>query len=167
MARKARVSYNTVSEIINLGREAKFAWQTVKRVKEAAEELGYSTNYFARFLKTGRTYLIGVSGLSPVILTRGFKNPYLTDVYQGIGEFFVNTEYKLIFHHYTITRQLGELYELARHRLVDGIIFILFSHKINSFLRYQARFLKEKNFPFIFTSILCILGNRSDPCPGK
>ena len=150
VASKANVSYNTVSEIINLGREKKFAPGTVEKVKEAAEKLGYGTNHFARSLKTGRTFLVGVSGMAKRILTHGFQSPYIADVYSGIAETFVDRNYKLLFHYYSTLGNLGELCELAKTKMVDGILFIVYSHKVHSFVECQATFLKEKKFPFCF-----------------
>jgi LacI family transcriptional regulator len=149
IALKARVSYNTVSEIVNLGREHKFADATVARVKRAAAELGYSANHFARTLKTGRKFLVGVSGLHPRLLVQGFQSPYLANVYSGIAEFFVDTPYKLVFHHYSTIDNLGELDDQVKNRIVDGLIFIIYSYKLPQFVDFHARFLRERHFPFV------------------
>jgi LacI family transcriptional regulator len=149
IALRARVSYNTVSEIVNLGREHKFADATVTRVKRAAVELGYSANHFARTLKTGRRFLVGVSGLHPRLLVQGFQSPYLATVYGGIAEYFLETPYKLVFHHYSTIDQLGELDDQVKNRIVDGLIFIIYSYKVPQFVDFHARFLRERGFPFV------------------
>ena len=58
VARKAGVSQPTVSRVFTPG--ARVSPDKVKRVREAARELGYQPNTLARSLNTGRSHTIGI-----------------------------------------------------------------------------------------------------------
>lgn len=59
VARRAGVSASTVSNLLN-GRTERMRPETLARVKQAIDQLGYSPNRTARNLKTGHTQMIGV-----------------------------------------------------------------------------------------------------------
>ncbi|MBI5302859.1 MAG: LacI family DNA-binding transcriptional regulator [Chloroflexi bacterium] len=59
VARLANVSASTVSNLLN-GRTERMRPETLDRVQHAIEQLGYSPNRTARYLKTGHIEMIGV-----------------------------------------------------------------------------------------------------------
>jgi len=59
VARLANVSPSTVSNLLN-GRAERMRPETLERVQHAIEQLGYSPNRTARYLKTGHVEMIGV-----------------------------------------------------------------------------------------------------------
>ena len=58
VARHAGVSQSAVSRVFTPGASA--SANTVRRVQEAAAELGYRPNVLARSLKAGRSRMIGI-----------------------------------------------------------------------------------------------------------
>ena len=80
VARVAGVHPGTVSRALNPETEALVRDETVRRVRQVAEELGYRPNPLARGLKTNRSYTVGVivpdiqNPLFPPII-RGHRRP--------------------------------------------------------------------------------------------
>lgn len=65
VAAAAGLSVTTVSQVLNgKGHESRIPEQTRARVLEASARLGYRRNGYARALRTGRSNLIGIVGLS-------------------------------------------------------------------------------------------------------
>jgi len=60
VAKKAGVSISAVSYILNDSDKKKYSQETVQRVKQAAQELGYVPNNIARSMRSQRTHAIGV-----------------------------------------------------------------------------------------------------------
>jgi LacI family transcriptional regulator len=79
VARLAGVHPGTVSRALNPATEALVNDDTVRRVREAATELGYRPNPMARGLKTNRTYTIGV-------LIPDIQNPLFPPIIRGIDD---------------------------------------------------------------------------------
>jgi DNA-binding LacI/PurR family transcriptional regulator len=59
VARRARVSISTVSNVLN-GREARMRADTLERVRRAISDLAFRPNQSARNLKTGHMAMIGL-----------------------------------------------------------------------------------------------------------
>ncbi len=72
VAKKAGVSNSTVSNMLN-GRSDHMSASTLARIRAAIDELGYSPNYAARSLKTGRSTLIG-------LLVPSTANPWFGEI---------------------------------------------------------------------------------------
>lgn len=66
VARRAQVSYQTVSRVLNA--PDKVRPETARRVREAIEELGFAPNRAARALRTSRSGMIGVITSSSPLL---------------------------------------------------------------------------------------------------
>ncbi|MGP4097851.1 LacI family DNA-binding transcriptional regulator [Nonomuraea sp. KM90] len=75
VARLAGVSVGTVSNVLN--RPEMVAPDTLRRVREAIERLGYVRNGSARQLRAGRSRTIGVVALD-------LANPFFIDVLRGV-----------------------------------------------------------------------------------
>ncbi|MEV4173596.1 LacI family DNA-binding transcriptional regulator [Nonomuraea sp. NPDC049709] len=75
VARLAGVSVGTVSNVLN--RPEMVAPDTLRRVREAIERLGYVRNGSARQLRAGRSRTIGVVALD-------LSNPFFIDVLRGV-----------------------------------------------------------------------------------
>ncbi len=61
VAAHAGVSIGTASKVLNGNRtDLAFSEDCVRRVRRAARELGYTPNYLARSLQTGRSYALGL-----------------------------------------------------------------------------------------------------------
>ncbi len=117
VAEKAKVSHSTVSLILNgRGKELRIQNETCTRVFEAARELNYEANYFARGLRGKSTFTIGIlwtfsgphrgDSIIRRVTERAFNEGYIAHFFDPLGE------PKII---------LRLLKELAR-RCVDGVI---------------------------------------------
>lgn len=103
-----------------------------KRVLEAAEELNYHPNAFARHLKKRKTHTLGV------FITR-FGGAFYEEILEGIHHIILDTDYELIVSPETRTAR-----RILMHRQVDGAI--VFDSKIpdDSLLR-----LASPRFPIV------------------
>ena len=79
VARVAGVHPGTVSRALNPETEALVRDETVRRVRQVAEELGYRPNPMARGLKTNRSYTIGV-------IVPDIQNPLFPPIIRGIDD---------------------------------------------------------------------------------
>jgi LacI family transcriptional regulator len=79
VARVAGVHPGTVSRALNPATEALVRNETVQRVRQVAEELGYRPNPLARGLKTNRSFTIGV-------LVPDIQNPLFPPIIRGIDD---------------------------------------------------------------------------------
>lgn len=87
VARRAGVSVTTVSYALN--NTGTISAATRKRVLEAAEELNYHPNGFARHLKKRRTQTIAV------FITR-FGGSFYEEILEGIHSVILDTDYELL-----------------------------------------------------------------------
>ena len=78
IAKHLGVSTATVSLALNGKPGSRIPEETVRKVREAARELGYRPNTLARALKTGRTHTIGF--LSNEVTTTRFASPMITGI---------------------------------------------------------------------------------------
>jgi LacI family transcriptional regulator len=100
---------------------------TRQRVLQAAEELNYHPNAFARHLKKAKTRTIGV------FITR-FGGAFYEEILEGIHDVILNTEYELI-----VSPETRSPRRLLHYRQVDGAI--VFDSKIpdTSILKLASR----------------------------
>jgi LacI family transcriptional regulator len=79
VARAAGVHPGTVSRALNPATEGLVNPDTVRRVRDVADTLGYRPNPMARGLKTNRTYTVGV-------LVPDIQNPLFPPIIRGIDD---------------------------------------------------------------------------------
>jgi LacI family transcriptional regulator len=116
VARLAGVHPGTVSRALNPATEALVNDETVRRVREAATELGYRPNPMARGLKTNRTYTIGV-------LIPDIQNPLFPPIIRGIDDRLGSAGYTpLIANTDNDPQRERNDVEAMRTRQVDGLI---------------------------------------------
>jgi DNA-binding LacI/PurR family transcriptional regulator len=70
-------------------------------------------------------------------------------VYQGISDFFVQYDYKLIFHNFHDLTRSRQPLDLVKSKLVDGLIFVRFSIDIQQFKKEEFPILQKINKPFV------------------
>ncbi|GIK55470.1 MAG: LacI family DNA-binding transcriptional regulator [Chloroflexi bacterium] len=114
VARHARVSVTAASYALN--DTGTISEDTRKRILQAAEELNYHPNAFARNLKNRKTLTIGV------FITR-FSGSFYEDILEGIHEAILRTDYEMIVCPESWTKR-----KILTHRQVDGAI--VFDSKI-------------------------------------
>jgi DNA-binding LacI/PurR family transcriptional regulator len=116
IAERAGVSKTTVSFAFNDPR--KISKATCERVMAIADELGYVPDPVARTLTTKRIGAIGL--LLPQPMHEALKNPYLTELLQGIGAACLEHETSLLI----VPPIKGRLLEAASRAAVDALLAI-------------------------------------------
>jgi LacI family transcriptional regulator len=116
VARKAGVHPSTVSRALNIRTRTLVNMETVKRVVEASEQLGYQPNSLARGLKMNRTFTVGA-------LIPDLTNPLFPPIVRGIEERLRGTGYTVILGNTDNDNERERsIVEVMRNRRVDGLI---------------------------------------------
>jgi LacI family transcriptional regulator len=116
VARIAGVHPGTVSRALNPATEALVRDETVARVRQVAEELGYRPNPLARGLKTNRTFTVGV-------IVPDIQNPLFPPIIRGIDDRLGEAGYTpLIANTDNDPARERTDFEAMRARAVDGFI---------------------------------------------
>ncbi|HMN63250.1 MAG TPA: LacI family DNA-binding transcriptional regulator, partial [Anaerolinea sp.] len=141
VARRAGVSYQTVSKLLN--KQVRLAPETEARIWEAVQALDYRPLYMARGLRSRRSRNLGYSW-TPA--HPGTSNPILDTLLQSMLDAAETQDYNLLCfpHHGEPGRRLDayrELYETGR---VDG--FFLSSVEYDD---PRVLFLLERGVPFV------------------
>ena len=143
VAQRAEVSISTVSHVLNQTRPVSDAVR--KRVLDAAAQLEYYPNYFARSLAAKRSGTVGM-----VILD--ITNPYFAEVVRGAEMALRAAHYNLIICNTDGHADIEEeCIRLLMGRKVDGIIAAVTSKRWAALQRAQAR-----GFPLIFVDHLAV-----------
>jgi LacI family transcriptional regulator len=116
VARIAGVHPGTVSRALNPATEALVRDETVQRVRQVAEELGYRPNPLARGLKTNRSFTIGV-------IVPDIQNPLFPPIIRGLDDRLGRAGYTPLIAN-TDNDPVRERvdFEAMRARAVDGFI---------------------------------------------
>ncbi|MBG6166580.1 LacI family DNA-binding transcriptional regulator [Roseibium album] len=136
VARRAGVSQPTVSRVFTDG--SSVSPDKVKRVRDAARELGYRPNTLARSLNTGRSFTIG-------IVLAYMKNPFYPEALQKLSERFSERGYHVIvFFAANLATEVDSVVDdLVAHQ-VDGIILA----SVSMSNQLTAR-LQDLDIPFV------------------
>ncbi|MBI9048911.1 MAG: LacI family DNA-binding transcriptional regulator [Anaerolineaceae bacterium] len=115
VAKIAGVSKTTVSRVIN-DDVRKVSDETVKRVRQAIEELGYQHNSIASSLRTDRTNII-------MLMIPDITNPFWPEVARGIQDRMDEAGYSVVFANldWNHAREQDFL-KIAMQTRVDGIL---------------------------------------------
>jgi len=116
IAEKAGVSKTTVSFAFN--DPGKISSRTCERVMAIASELGYVPDPVARTLTTKRIGSIGL--LLPQPMHEALRNPYLTELLQGIGAACLERDFSLLI----VPPVQGRVMDAARRAAVDALLAI-------------------------------------------
>ena len=116
VARIAGVHPGTVSRALNPATEALVRDETVRRVRQVAEELGYRPNPLARGLKTNRTYTIGV-------IVPDIQNPLFPPIIRGLDDRLGQAGYTPLIANTDNDPDRERVdFEAMRTRAVDGFV---------------------------------------------
>ncbi len=122
IAEKAGVSVNTVSKILNRGRDDLYKKETVERVRKAASEAGYRRSLAARMLLTNSSRMVGFVTLS--LEDRGtVKNAVVYPFLVGATDYLAERDYHLVL--VPIKELLGEMPRILRDQFFDALILQL------------------------------------------
>lgn len=155
VAKKAGVSYTTVSRVLNNKNE--ITEETRKRVQEAMDELGYAPNPIARSLATNQTHELG-------FIVSDITNPFLADVARGIQRYAWEYGYSVTIIMTDSNQEMElEAIKFLIDRRADGIIITPPETDANNFeILKQAkkghrfvligRHVEHENVSFVSTS---------------
>jgi len=129
IAKNAGVSIKTVSIVLNNSKTTiGVGDKTRKSVLEIANKLNYQPNHFAQTLRSGKTQLIGIT-----TQPNYFRHPYTRELISNITTQCANNNYKLVMDNYRDTLTSIYNYDMASRRLVDGLIYIVYSINLERF----------------------------------
>ncbi|HAF61464.1 MAG TPA: hypothetical protein DCK95_03965 [Anaerolineaceae bacterium] len=114
VAQKAGVSITSVSFAYN--NPNRLPEETVQKILEVAEELGYVPNPIARSMLTGRTGVIGI--LVPQPITEIIRNPIMEEFIEGVAEVCLREGYSILL----VPPFEGSVKRAAAKTAVDGFI---------------------------------------------
>lgn len=114
IAEVAGVSHTTVSRALR--GNPRISDDTINRIQQIANELGYVPNTVARGLKTSRSHVLGV-------IVRRIVDPFFSEVLQGIEDVLHEAGYSLFLaaSHRNPVRE-REIMQALGERRVDGVI---------------------------------------------
>ena len=119
LAEKTGVSATTVSNVIH-GRKNRVSEDTVKRIEEAIEELGYVPNLFARSLVSSSSKVIALITFVPTLADASFSDESFQMAFLSTMEnVFRKNGYYLM---YRRVEDMDELGSFLRNWSVDGFI---------------------------------------------
>ena len=118
VASLAGVSQSTVSRVLNPKGDSIISEDTAQRVREAAQQLGYSPNPLARALRGDNTNLIGLA-------VREIGDPFFASLIEILNEQAKEQDYNVVLGHvHSDPSETLKLTRILDMRHVDGLIFI-------------------------------------------
>lgn len=118
LAEHLGLSPATVSIALNGGPNSGLAVETQRVIRQAAREMGYRPNFLARWLRTRKSYILGV--LIPEV-----SQGYNVQLLRGLEDYLVSTEYfYFAASHHNRPEVLEEYAYKLVDRAVDGLIVI-------------------------------------------
>lgn len=116
VARRAGVHAATASRALNPATRGRVNEDTVERILQSAEELGYQVNPLARGLRTRRSMTVGV-------LIPDLTNPFYPPIIRGIDDELSDAHYvALLGNTDNSSTKERTLFDTLRARQVDGFI---------------------------------------------
>jgi len=139
VAKQAGVSHSTVSRALH--GSSLISDETIERIRQIANEMGYSPSATARSLKTNRSHALGV-------IVSNIDDPFFSEILQGIEETAQERGYSMLM----AASQRDPERERAivqdmRERHVDGLIICS-----ASFSAEQRRKLLEYGIPIVMVN---------------
>ena len=138
------VSYQTVSRVLN-NQAHLHKPETVKRVKQVADELGYRPNLNARGVQTGHTRTIGVmNGI-------GWQDSYSMQLLIGAHDAIISQDYLpiMLAARPGLATELEQIHRLVDRR-VDGVILRPVMHEVSD---QYLREVVERKIPLVTVDI--------------
>jgi LacI family transcriptional regulator len=116
VAQAAGVAINTASSILNARKDSWASEETKKKVRDAAERLGYTPNRLARGLSLGKFNTIG-------LIIPNLQNPFYSELVAAIETELIQHDYELIIEDTRLDfRREQECLSKITNRQIDGII---------------------------------------------
>ena len=146
IAKDTGLAVSTISVVLNKKKtKIPISQDTKDRVWVSAKKLGYYPNLLARSLRSQKSYCIGIVFASSF---EEINDPNTSNILSGIGSVVDKTSYNLYMfsgYEYIKERSLNA----ARGKMVDALIYFIYSRVYNYFHREIAPELKKAEIPFI------------------
>ena len=141
VAKKAGVSAATVSIVLNDNKSnLPISEATKRRVRKAAEALGYRPNTYAKALRTQKSYVIG-------ILAFDIVDPYCAHVLRGAEDVLNKKDYyPMISDLQNDESNLRNYVRLFQDRRVEGLLVLASSLQVDDQLIYDIH---NENIPLV------------------
>jgi DNA-binding LacI/PurR family transcriptional regulator len=123
IAQACGLSYNTVSDILNRGREHLYRPETRERVQRVASDLNYRPNRSARSMRSSRTYVVGF--LASNMGTDGFLSNHIVYPFLvGMSHYFTDRGYhvSLVERKEVLLEQPDEIPVVLQEKFFDGLV---------------------------------------------
>lgn len=139
IARLCDVSITTVSRVLNNKTESIGA-QTVKKVQQKIDELGFRPNLIARSMITRQSHTVG-------LVIPDIRNPFFSEFARGVEDHMNNQGYGVFLCNTDSSLEKENQYlDLLQGKLTDGIIFTT-QNKLET-SKYFGDFIKNQ-FPIV------------------
>ncbi len=139
IARMCNVSVTTVSRVLNNKTET-IGKDTVIRIREKIEEIGYRPNSVARSMITGISHTIG-------LVIPDVRNPFFSELARGVEDYMNDREYGVFLCNTDSSLEKEKQYiDLLKGKFTDGIIFT--TQNKNEHSQYFGNFL-HKSYPVV------------------
>ena len=132
VAHRAGVSPSTVSKALN--ESGAVSEETMKKIKQAAAQLGYRPNARARNFATKSTYQIAF--LADFPFDAAFVNPHIFEIMRGVGHTLNKNGYQMTIRHITSKDATAFVDETWQQRMADGFVLhaSVMSKKLSSII---------------------------------
>lgn len=139
IARMCDVSVTTVSRVLNNKTET-IGKDTVIRIREKIEEIGYRPNSVARSMITGISHTIG-------LVIPDVRNPFFSELARGVEDYMNDREYGVFLCNTDSSLEKEKQYiDLLKGKFTDGIIFT--TQNKNEHSQYFGSFLHH-SYPVV------------------
>ncbi len=145
IAKKVGVSTTSISFAFN--DPSRLAEETVQKILEVAEELGYHPDPVARSMSSGKTGVIGI--LVPQPITEIIRNPFLAEFIEGVAEVCTKTGFSIMI----VPPLKGSIERAIENAAVDGFLVLGLE-----FYKTTMVVLQKRQVPFVMVD--------GDPLPG-
>jgi alanine racemase len=136
IAERAGVSKTSVSFAFN--NPEHLSEDTVERILEIANEMGYAPNPVARSMNTGKTGTIGL--LVPQPIPQIIRNPFIPEFIEGIGEVITKEKFSLML----VPPLEGSMRRAVNSAAVDGFLTLGLEESKGTMV-----VLRQRGIPFV------------------
>ncbi len=156
IAAKCGVSVATVSKALK--DDAEISEKTKARIRNQAQKMGYIPNSSARFLKTNRSYNIGILFVDEA--NSGLKHEYFSSILNALKVDAESKGYDITFISESL-KNYKSYYEHARYRNVDGVVIACVDFKDPEVARLVESEIPTVTIDYVFNNSTAIMSDNT------